>query len=97
MGANSPVCGGEKISVRAQPFSTYHGQICSDHVIFMPTWMPKQPRDVELTKDEDCDMLSYGACIPFHLHKFTEAPGGAGGSLQLLEHSIVEMIPDFTV
>jgi len=65
MGANSHVCGGGQMSVRAKPFSTYHGKICPDHVVFMPTWMPKRPRDVDLTKDEDCDMLSYGACNSF--------------------------------
>jgi len=55
-------------------------KISADHVVFMPLWMPKRPRNVDLTKDEDCDMLSYGARSPFHLHNFTEAPGGAGGS-----------------
>jgi len=80
MGANSLVCGGGQMSVRAQPFSTYQGQICLNHVVFMPTWMTKRPRDVDLTKDKDCDMLSYGASNPFHLHQFTEAPSGAGGS-----------------
>jgi len=80
MGVNSHVYGGGQMSVWAQPFSTYHGNICSAHVVFMPTWMPKRPHNVDLTKDEDCDMLSYGACNPFHLQNFTEAPGGAGGS-----------------
>jgi len=79
IGVNSHVYAGGQMSVRAQPFSTYHGKICSDHVVFMPTWMPKRPRDVDLTKEEDCDMLSYGVWQPFHLQPFIEAAGGAGG------------------
>ena len=32
IGVNSHVYAGGQMSVRAQPFSTYHGKICSDHV-----------------------------------------------------------------
>jgi len=50
----------EQMSIRAQPFSTDHGKQCSDHVVFMPTWMPKLPKDLDLTQDVDCELLSYG-------------------------------------
>ena len=50
-------------SIRAQPFSTYHGKTCSDHVIFIPTWMPKRAQDLDLRHDADYQLLSYGAYV----------------------------------
>jgi len=52
-----------QMCIRAQPFSTYHGKICSDHVIFIPNWMPKRVQDVDLRNDADCEWLSYGAYV----------------------------------
>ena len=49
--------------IRAQPLSTYYGKICSDHVIFIPTWMPKRVQDLDLRNDADCKLLSYGAYV----------------------------------
>ena len=51
------------VCIRAQPFSTYHGKICSDHVIFILTWMPKRVQDLDLRNDADCELLSYGAYV----------------------------------
>ena len=48
-----------QMCIRAQPFSTYHGKICSDHVLFIPTWMPKR----DLRNEADCELLSYGAYV----------------------------------
>jgi len=52
-----------QMCIRAQPFSTYHGKIFSDHVIFIPTWMPKRVQDLDLCNDADCELLSYGAYV----------------------------------
>jgi len=41
--------------------------------------MPKRPRDVDLTREEDSDMLGYGAWNPCHLQHFTDGMDGAGG------------------
>ena len=49
--------------IRAQPFSTYYTNICSDHVIFISTWMPKRVQDLDLRNDADCELLSYGAYV----------------------------------
>jgi len=49
--------------IRAQPFPTYHAKICSDHVIFIPTWMPKRVQDLDLRNDAECELLSYGAYV----------------------------------
>ena len=43
--------------------STYHGKIYSDHVFFIPTWMPKRVQDLDLRNDTDCELLSYGAYV----------------------------------
>ena len=51
------------MSIRAQPFSTYHGKICSDHVIFIPTWMPKRAQALDRRNDADFELLSYGAYV----------------------------------
>ena len=48
--------------IRAQPFSTYHGKIWSDHVLFIPTWMPKRVQDLDL-RNGDCELLRYGAYV----------------------------------
>jgi len=52
-----------QMCIRAQPFSTYHGKICSDHVLFIPTWMSKRVQDLDLRNDADCELLSYGAYV----------------------------------
>ena len=53
-----------QVSIQAQPFSTYLGKNCSDRVLFMPTWMPKRTRDLDLRQDgADCQLLSYGAYV----------------------------------
>ena len=52
-----------QMCIQAQPFSTYHGKICSDHVIFILTWMPKKVQDLDLRNDADCELLSYGAYV----------------------------------
>ena len=52
-----------QMCIRAQPFSTYHGKICSDHVLFIPTWMPKRVQDLDLRNEADCELLSYGAYV----------------------------------
>ena len=52
-----------QMCIRAQPFSKYHGKICSNHVIFIPTWMPKRAQDLDLHSDADCELLSYGAYV----------------------------------
>jgi len=57
---NSYAHGGVQMSMRAQLFSTYNGKICSDQVVFMPTWVPKRLQDMDLTKGENCEMFSYG-------------------------------------
>jgi len=49
--------------IRAQPFSTYHSKICSDHVLFIPTWMPKRVQDLDLRNEADCELLSYDAYV----------------------------------
>jgi len=49
--------------VRAQPFTKYHEKICSDHLVFMPTWMAKQLHDMNLTNEADCTLLSYGGSV----------------------------------
>jgi len=41
--------------------------------------MPKRPRDVDLTREEDPNMLGYGAWNPCHLQHFTDGMGGAVG------------------
>ena len=48
--------------IRTQPFSTYHGKIRSDHVLFIPTWMPKRVQDLDL-RNGDCELLRYGAYV----------------------------------
>jgi len=45
------------------PFSTYHSKICSDHVLFIPTWIPKRVQDLDLRNEADCELLSYGAYV----------------------------------
>ena len=52
-----------QMSIRAQPFLTYHGKNYSDHVLFILTWMPKRARDLDLMEDADCQLLSYGAYV----------------------------------
>jgi hypothetical protein len=52
-----------QMCIRAQPFSTHHTKICSDHVIFIPTWMPKRVQDLDLRNNADCELLSYGAYV----------------------------------
>ena len=52
-----------QMCIQAQPFSTYHSKICSDHVIFIPTWMLKRVQDLDLRNDADCELLSYGAYV----------------------------------
>jgi len=52
-----------QMCIRAQPFSTNHGKICSNHVIFIPTWMAKRAQDLDLRNDADCQLLSYGAYV----------------------------------
>jgi len=52
-----------QMCIWAQPFSTYHGKICSDRLLFIPTWMPKQVQDLDLRNDADCELLSYGAYV----------------------------------
>jgi len=52
-----------QMCIRAQLFSTYHGKICSDHVLFIPTWMPKRVQDLDLRNDADCELLGYGAYV----------------------------------
>jgi len=52
-----------QINIQAQPLSTYHGKICYDHVIFIPTWMPKRVQDLDLRNIADCELLSYGAYV----------------------------------
>ena len=49
--------------IQAQPVSTYHGKICADHVIFIPTWMHKRAQDLDLRNDADFELLSYGAYV----------------------------------
>ena len=49
--------------IRAQPFSTHHTKICSDHVILIPTWMSKRVQDLDLRNDAGCELLSYGAYV----------------------------------
>ena len=51
-----------QMCIRAQPFSTYHSKICSDHVLFIPTWMPKRVQDLDL-RNGDCELLRYGAYV----------------------------------
>jgi len=41
----------------------HHTKICSDHVIFIPTWMLKRVQDLDLRNDADCELLSYGAYV----------------------------------
>ena len=38
-------------------------QNSSNHVIFIPTWMPKRAQDLDLRNDADCELLSYGAYV----------------------------------
>ena len=52
-----------QMCIQAQPFSTYHSKICSDHVIFIPTWMPKRVQKLDLRHDADCELLSYCAYV----------------------------------
>jgi len=52
-----------QMCIRAQPFSTYHGKMCSNHVIFIPTWITKRAQDIDLRNDADCELLSYGAYV----------------------------------
>ena len=52
-----------QMCIRAQPFSTYHSKICSDHVFFIPTWIPKRVQDLDLRNEADCVLLSYGAYV----------------------------------
>jgi len=47
-------------SVCAQPFTKYHEKICLDHMVFIPTWMAKQPHDMNLADEADYKLLSYG-------------------------------------
>ena len=35
----------------------------SDHVLFIPTWMPKRVQDLDLRNEADCELLSYGAYV----------------------------------
>jgi len=51
-----------QMCIRAQPFSTYHSKICSDHVLFIPTWIPKRVQDLDL-RNEWFELLSYGAYV----------------------------------
>ena len=52
-----------QMCIRAQTFSTYHSKICSDHVLFIPTWIPKRVQDLDLCNEADCVLLSYGAYV----------------------------------
>jgi len=57
-----------QMSVRAQPFTKYHEKICSDHMVFMPTWMAKQPHDMNLANEADFKLLSYGGSVHTWIH-----------------------------